>query len=197
MPPQEIDVALLGSTLPPIPDRCQHADCEGTCWKNYPSSRFPNWTSSQVKRSQIQKVIGDPSRFDNVCKIYAADVDTKGYFSNVGDLTVKTEEDANEFWQKVVHEKVFIFSSPRAYSCGAHCHLLAAGQPAGTSAVCGKYDGPSSADLGCPVSDPTLISTVADTLDSKIQYRALLLFVFPLLDTDKVSGGGPANERGP
>ncbi|KAK1225976.1 hypothetical protein PQX77_011044 [Marasmius sp. AFHP31] len=101
----EVDVLQLASTLPPIPEACPHDDCDGKCWKGYPASRFPNWTPSQVKRSQIQKVIDHP--FERDCKIYAADVDTTGYFSNVGEpRTVhKTEASASEFWHDIVHEK--------------------------------------------------------------------------------------------
>ncbi|KAL0068934.1 hypothetical protein AAF712_003927 [Marasmius tenuissimus] len=125
--PQEVDVMQLASTLPPIPEACPHEDCDGKCWKEYPASRFPNWTPSQVKRSRIQKVIDDP--FERECKIYAADVDTKGYFSNVGEpRTVhNTEASANEFWRDIVHEKTLISTRPpstRAPPPGAGCYLV-------------------------------------------------------------------------
>ncbi|KAL0563537.1 hypothetical protein V5O48_018530, partial [Marasmius crinis-equi] len=58
-----------------------------------------------VKRSRIEKAIIDPIINEKPCKIYAADVDNNGYFSNAGEREV-TVETTDEFWQAVIHEEV-------------------------------------------------------------------------------------------
>ncbi|KAL0573487.1 hypothetical protein V5O48_008464 [Marasmius crinis-equi] len=104
----------LPSTIP-FPELCDHssASCKSSpCWKQYPSSRFPNWTPSQALRDRIHKAIKDPISNERPCMIYAADVDDNGYISNAGERTVSADpEDADKFWGEVISEKVGLFSS--------------------------------------------------------------------------------------
>ncbi|KAF9260451.1 hypothetical protein L218DRAFT_962611 [Marasmius fiardii PR-910] len=99
----EIDAAQLSTKLPPIPEPCPHINCGG-CWSGYPQSRFPNWTPSQIRRSRIYQAIHDPN--EKPCKIYAADVDTHGYFTDAGEREVEAKtESTEEYWEEVIHEK--------------------------------------------------------------------------------------------
>jgi len=62
---------------PPIPD---HKDCDN-CWKNYPQSRYPNWTTVQVKKCNIAEAIGRPQ--SKPCVSHFVDVDDQGHFIDV------------------------------------------------------------------------------------------------------------------
>ncbi|KAF7329843.1 hypothetical protein MKEN_00247700 [Mycena kentingensis (nom. inval.)] len=107
----EIDQVQLNSELPPIPPYCDHSTCEGRCWKDYPQSRFPNWTSSQLRRSRIQKAVNDNR---SPATIYYVDVDNKGVFTDSGkfvstDPSETSEEDAHvapeeRLWRQLVNE---------------------------------------------------------------------------------------------
>src|SRR2546421_71712 len=65
----EVDPEQLNSELHPIPALCDHRDCGHDCWKNYPQSRFPNWTRRQVKKSKILKAVEEYDRA-LPCKLY-------------------------------------------------------------------------------------------------------------------------------
>ncbi|KAF8963414.1 hypothetical protein BDZ97DRAFT_1919846 [Flammula alnicola] len=54
----EIDREQLEKTMDPIPPLCDHKYCAG-CWKEYPQSRFPNWTKRQVQKSKIADAIAN------------------------------------------------------------------------------------------------------------------------------------------
>ncbi|KAJ7590510.1 hypothetical protein C8J56DRAFT_933090 [Mycena floridula] len=95
----EVDAVQLGSPLPPIPPLCDHETCGG-CWRGYPQSRFPNWTPSQVKRSQIQNTIENYNR-DIPAKIYHVDVDQRGHFTDSDRFGI-TEEGKDVFWEKLI-----------------------------------------------------------------------------------------------
>ncbi|KAK0460693.1 uncharacterized protein EV420DRAFT_1533668 [Desarmillaria tabescens] len=97
----EVDGEQLGSEAPPIPELCDHVDCNG-CWKNYPQSRFPNWTPSQVRRSRILYAIKDYDR-DIPCTIHHVDVDDRGYFMDSGKHEA-TEETKDSFWGVLIRQ---------------------------------------------------------------------------------------------
>ncbi|KAF9048217.1 hypothetical protein BDZ89DRAFT_1057791, partial [Hymenopellis radicata] len=84
----EVDFVQLGTELPPIPDFCDHSDCEGRCWKDYPASRFPNWTPSQVAKSRIVNV-------------YIVDVNVRGLFLKADTETIR-EENKQAFWEYII-----------------------------------------------------------------------------------------------
>ncbi|KAK7441983.1 hypothetical protein VKT23_016261 [Stygiomarasmius scandens] len=94
----EIDAVQLASGAPPIPPLCNHDNCGG-CWRGYPQSRFPNWTSSQVRRSGIYKAVHDYSR-EQTCDVYHVDVDNRGLFKDAGIISV-TEENKDEYWEQL------------------------------------------------------------------------------------------------
>ncbi|KAK7441992.1 hypothetical protein VKT23_016270 [Stygiomarasmius scandens] len=98
----EVDAHQLTSVAPPIPPLCNHDNCGG-CWRGYPQSRFPNWTSSQVRRSGIHKAVHDYNR-EQTCKIYHVDVDNRGLFNDAG-ITSVTEESQNEYWEQLTREE--------------------------------------------------------------------------------------------
>ncbi|ESK94948.1 hypothetical protein Moror_13953 [Moniliophthora roreri MCA 2997] len=98
----EVDKRQLESTLPPIPELCDHTICGG-CWRNYPQSRFPNWTVSQQRRSAIYDIIHESTE-NAPCVIYHVDVDTKGEFQDAGMLSV-TRETQEEFWELLVNSQ--------------------------------------------------------------------------------------------
>lgn len=92
------------SELPPVPALCDHSDCGGECWKNYPESRFPNWTRSQVKKSKILKAVEEYDQ-EKPCKLYNVDVDTDGRFSNAEETEV-TKDNITESWHAFVANEV-------------------------------------------------------------------------------------------
>ncbi|EKM78431.1 hypothetical protein AGABI1DRAFT_129541 [Agaricus bisporus var. burnettii JB137-S8] len=96
----EFDRGLLDSELPPVPPLCDHTLCGGSCWKNYPESRFPNWTEHQVEKCDIQRIIKkrDP------CRLHVVDVDKEGIF------TIPLENGVMEVTQKNIEQswKAFV-----------------------------------------------------------------------------------------
>ncbi|KAF9444896.1 hypothetical protein P691DRAFT_806548 [Macrolepiota fuliginosa MF-IS2] len=99
----EVDPGQLTSELPPVPELCDHEKCGDTCWRNYPISRFPNWTRSQVNKSKILKVVEEYNR-DKECKLYYVDVDDRGRFTSAEE-TVITENEIQWGWQFFVENK--------------------------------------------------------------------------------------------
>ncbi|KAF7292873.1 hypothetical protein MIND_01186300 [Mycena indigotica] len=101
----EIDQEQLASPLPPVPAPCDHTTCEGSCWKGYPQSRFPNWTPSQLRRSRIQKAIMDYNKSAQAA-IYYVDVDSEGVFKDSGKFVAREKEDApeDELWDQLINE---------------------------------------------------------------------------------------------
>ncbi|KAF5346967.1 hypothetical protein D9758_010088 [Tetrapyrgos nigripes] len=90
----EVDSTVLNSGTPPIPPICNHETCNG-CWRDYPRSRFPNWTDTQVRRSGIYKAI---HRYKELpCTIYHVDIDKNGVFGGSGRQSI-TEETKDGFW---------------------------------------------------------------------------------------------------
>ncbi|KIK67895.1 hypothetical protein GYMLUDRAFT_155325 [Collybiopsis luxurians FD-317 M1] len=97
----DVDPEQLNTPLPPVPPLCDHKDCGG-CWREYPQSRFPNWTSGQVQRAGISQVIHNYDRHAT-CTIYYANVDTGGLFTN-DDKEVIGEGNKDEFWKQIARE---------------------------------------------------------------------------------------------
>ncbi|KIL56903.1 hypothetical protein M378DRAFT_172312 [Amanita muscaria Koide BX008] len=81
----------LKSGASPVPVDCDHETCDGRCWKDYPQSRFPNWTKGQVEKCKIQDVI---MKYDRSlqCSIYLLDVNKHGTFKNAGKLEMEDGE---------------------------------------------------------------------------------------------------------
>ncbi|KAG7445230.1 uncharacterized protein BT62DRAFT_897935 [Guyanagaster necrorhizus] len=96
----EVDDEQLKSEAPPIPELCNHVDCNG-CWKGYPQSRFPNWTPSQVRRSRILYAIKEYDR-TIPCTIHHVDVDDRGFFMDSGKKEA-TEQTKDDFWEHLIH----------------------------------------------------------------------------------------------
>ena len=112
---QEVDRRQLETSEISAPPPCDHQDCN--CWKDYPKSLFPNWTSAQVKKSKISIAINDYRR-DVACIIYHVDVDDSGRFRDAGKF-VATESTIKQSWDRIVESQVsaisFIFLQLRVY----------------------------------------------------------------------------------
>lgn len=87
---------------PPIPELCDHKSCQN-CWTGYPESRFPNWTSSQVKKSRIADAVQEEQ--SKSCISYHVDIDSNGYFRNADKFIVEPGT-ARETWQRMLNSKV-------------------------------------------------------------------------------------------
>ncbi|KAF7343483.1 hypothetical protein MVEN_01781200 [Mycena venus] len=98
----EIDQVQLDSPAPPIPEPCDHKTCEGQCWKEYPQSRFPNWTPSQVRRSRIHRAITEHNK-TAPSTIYHVDVDSNGFFTDSGTYVI-TDDTKEDFWNALVND---------------------------------------------------------------------------------------------
>ena len=83
---------------PLIPDLCLHENCDN-CWRDYPQSRYPNWTATQMKKCKIADVIGRTQ--SKPCVSHYVDVDDKGYFINVEKFEAKPEE-AEKTWESLL-----------------------------------------------------------------------------------------------
>jgi len=99
----ELDRTQLESEAPPVPDPCDHSNCNN-CWIGYPQSLFPNWTPSQVLRSKISDAV---SNYDRTvpCRVHHVDVNSDGFFTNAEVLDVP-EEKVDETWAEIKHHVV-------------------------------------------------------------------------------------------
>ncbi len=88
----------------PVSPLCDHTDCGGECWMNYPASLFPNWMQDQVRRAKIANAI---ELYDEhkACVLYVVDTDTHGRFHSPDQVTVK-DADKDEFWNVWLRSKV-------------------------------------------------------------------------------------------
>ena len=95
-----------------MPEDCDHKSCKGKCWKGYPQSRFPNWTSCQVKKCGIYDAIENFDR-SKKCKLYKLDVEKSGLFYDAGPATIKSDGDGDSAWNQLKDDnvRVFIFSN--------------------------------------------------------------------------------------
>ncbi|KAF8623759.1 hypothetical protein AX15_006201 [Amanita polypyramis BW_CC] len=75
----KVDQRQLNTKSPPVPKDCDHKTCEGKCWREYPQSRFPNWTQSQVQKCKIADVVESVNP-KKKCILYKLDVDKQGIF---------------------------------------------------------------------------------------------------------------------
>ncbi|KAF8993178.1 hypothetical protein BDQ17DRAFT_1401673 [Cyathus striatus] len=98
-----VDDTQLDTKSPPIPKHCDHSECAGKCWKEYPKSCFPNWTEKQVKRSNIWDAI---KNYDTkkVCIIYHVDVNEEGRFANAAALKT-INSDPDDTWKKFMEQR--------------------------------------------------------------------------------------------
>ncbi|KAJ7083656.1 hypothetical protein B0H15DRAFT_850296 [Mycena belliarum] len=71
-------------------------------WTKYPQALYPNWTPAQQQKSGITRVLSHVSR--EPCIIRRVNVCDSGLFTPDEDLEV-TEENKNEFWEKLKNEK--------------------------------------------------------------------------------------------
>ena len=108
----DVDPIQLNSEAPPVPEDCDHKDCQGRCWKEYPQSRFPNWTSRQVKKCGIHDAIVNYDRSKR-CKLYKLDVERSSLFCDAGTI-VLSDGDVwlDGEWDRFKDDnvRVFIFS---------------------------------------------------------------------------------------
>jgi hypothetical protein len=102
----EVDRAQLEREHHPQAE-CDHVDCD-RCWLGYPQSLFGNWTPDQVDRSKIQSAIeGRSRRVDRTdCVIYTVDMMKDGSMANADSTKLRTDEDTDEFWEKLVRNTV-------------------------------------------------------------------------------------------
>lgn len=100
----EVDQKQLDTPLPPVPGLCDHNICGGSCWRDYPKSRFPNWTDSQVERSGIAAAIREHNG-TSPCTIYHVDIDERGKFMDREKLSTK-EINNDELWQVIIEAQV-------------------------------------------------------------------------------------------
>ena len=115
-----VDQVQLNTEAPPVPEDCDHADCDGECWKGYPQSRFPNWTPSQVERCKIRDAI---TKYDRTkqCVIYKLDVDKHGIFHHSGTMEMLDSADDAALdkeweWFKGDHVRAFVSAPGWWYS---------------------------------------------------------------------------------
>ena len=101
---------------PPIPDLCLHENCNN-CWRNYPQSRYPNWTAEQVKKSKIADAVERTQ--SKACISHYVDVDDKGHFINVEKFEAKPAE-AEKTWKSLLDMKVNL--SLLCERSLIHCH---------------------------------------------------------------------------
>ncbi|KAH9474784.1 hypothetical protein JR316_0013249 [Psilocybe cubensis] len=101
----DVDPTQLESPLPPVPPPCNHKTCEG-CWDLYPQSLYPNWTPSQVRKSQINKAITD-YRNDVPCIIHLVDVDHNGLFKVPEPGKIISDEDRlSKTWEALITSNI-------------------------------------------------------------------------------------------
>ena len=98
----ELAADQLASSAPTVPSPCRHTSCNNDCWREYPKSRFPNWTPSQVSRSKIKEAIGE----EGPCTIYRVNIDSTGHFSNGGKEEISQNESQLAFWRSLIATKV-------------------------------------------------------------------------------------------
>jgi hypothetical protein len=112
----EVDLKQLDAVEPPDPELCDHSykRCN-SCWKEYPQSRFRNWTEVQVKKTKIYNIIHNYSKI-KACVYYRVDVNDRGLFTHTREITtVYGDEDI--IWDNLVHEQVsyrshYMWSTP-------------------------------------------------------------------------------------
>lgn len=92
----DVDPMQLKSELPLVPPLCDHVNCGKMCWRNYPQSRFPSWTRSQMKKSKILQEIEDYNR-DQACKLLFVDL---GRFTIPEEMEV-SEQNLVESWSSL------------------------------------------------------------------------------------------------
>lgn len=189
-----VDQELLDSERPPVPDVCDHADCGDLCWKNYPTSRFPNWIDPQVLKCGIKSAVDkiDP------CQLYYVDVDNKGEFTTPQEELVEVNEyNIEQSWKAIVANKVcpvlmsllqlslivVNFAAPAQPQSKSRVHrqivrscATNARSKVGSSLAAPCY---STIITVQPCSPPSLVADI----DSKVQYRTLFLVILPKLDS--------------
>lgn len=97
-----VDADQLDTKEKPIPDKCEHEGSNCSCWRNYPSSRFPNWTPEQVRKAGITAAI-DGDDHTGICTIYRCDVDTDGLFKDPGSRTTEGQTE-DDMWKEMLRE---------------------------------------------------------------------------------------------
>jgi hypothetical protein len=145
----DVDQGLLDSERPPVPDDCDHADCSDRCWKNYPKSRFPNWTDPQVRKCGIRRAVdkSDP------CRLYYVDVDNEGKFTvPQEDLAEVTVNNIEQSWKAVVANKVRPVPMELLQLSLMMLNLAAPAQPQSKSCVHRRFVWPRAANARSKVS---------------------------------------------
>lgn len=101
----EIDGKQLECVNPPIPESCDHRseNCN-RCWTGYPQSRFPQWTTRQIRKAKIYEAVHNSSRI-KPCVCYRLDVDMAGFFTNAGTMEAAFG-DEDLIWDQLIYEQV-------------------------------------------------------------------------------------------
>ncbi|KAK2463952.1 hypothetical protein APHAL10511_004003 [Amanita phalloides] len=96
-----VDKKQLETEAPPVPKDCDHTGCGRGCWEEYPQSRFPNWTKSQVKKCKIYDAIHNDD--DKICVIHKLDVNKKGIFYDADKFKFRKPDEAqlDEEWDRL------------------------------------------------------------------------------------------------
>jgi hypothetical protein len=107
----DVDKKQLNTKAPPVPADCDHTTCKGNCWRDYPQSRFPNWTPSQVRRCKIHDAIWNYDR-KKPCVIYKLDVNKHGIFNDAGQIKMDMLDDEatlEKEWKRMKDDNVRFF----------------------------------------------------------------------------------------
>jgi len=141
-----------------VPDDCDHTACNGVCWKNYPQSRFPNWTLNQVKKSKIHDAITDYDRTKK-CVIYKLDVDKEGIFHDGGTMDVNDSNDItvlDKEWDRFKGDNVRFF--PFFQPIERNNVFVAKTENETEGTICREYDRACSAHAWRKVGQSSLYS---------------------------------------
>jgi hypothetical protein len=92
-----------------IPSHCPHDDSCNNCWKEYPQSRFPNWTEQQVRKSKIHHVIRYYRK--ELCTCHRVDVGSNGLFANAKPIIAGYGKE-DDIWRSLITEEVIVYFVP-------------------------------------------------------------------------------------
>lgn len=109
----DIDPEQLESEKPPVPDECDHTTCNqrGGCWREYPQSLYPNWTTTQVEKSKISDAIVNYNRAAP-CRVYHVDVNNEGLFTSPGVAEMEEGKESVS-WNRISQAEVCPMYSER------------------------------------------------------------------------------------
>lgn len=133
----------LSSEQPPVPPLCDHTDCKGACWKDYPRSRFPNWEKAQTQRAKINEAIASEEASKGSV-LYIVDTDRNGIFHGRKPVRVARTE-VEDFWNQYLLKEVRLWLIILV-AC-AH-QLVEEKRREGSMSLCGEYGWSCPSDAG-------------------------------------------------